>query len=316
MKLATEETAGGAPAATGADSATTGPGAGPETPAGAAAETAAGQGSESTPARTDDQAPAAKATDSAPVGSTATDERVKHAQRLMHAATEKAATLQKRLDLLLGTPEAPARPGGEAATRTEVKETVRQAAAAEGIQLDDATLETLYDKWKNDPDDKSAFKLLMREAVSHAVTHARSSILQDPTLVDQTLQRLTARAQESQRLVALGDTIETFWKDVVPNASPEHLELFWSFADAAQRTHPRDVKQQALYCLERGLRLIDPITSRAADVTREQDAVTRAASAALPGGGASSAPGGGGGERLPTFVEQMKALRPRQPGEE
>ena len=303
-----EERPGSAPAATAADSAPAGTGAGSETPAAAPERAAEG------PRPGDAQPPApAAAADSAAAGEPAGDaKRVADAQRTMHAATERAAQLQKQLDVILGRPSAaaarPEAPAAAPAAPAEVKAEMRAAAP----ELSDAALDAIYEKWADkNLDEKSAFKLMMREAVNLAVTQTRS-LASDPSLIDQTYERILARAEQSARTNAICQSIETFWQESLPEATPQHLALFWKFADEAQKTHPGNLTQQALYCLESGLSLINPVAAKTAAAAREHESLTRSAAASLPGGGVPGG-GGGGADKAPDFVTQMRGLRPRRP---
>lgn len=321
MPVETAERPGSAPAAPPADSVPTGAGAGSETPAGAAPErvAAAPERAAEGPKPGEGQPPApAAAADSAGAGEPAGDKRVADAQRTMHAATERAAMLRKQLDQILGRPAAAASPTGEAApaaTTPAAPAAVKAEMRAAAPELSDATLDAIYDKWADKAlDEKSAFKLMMREAVNLAVAQTRS-LASDPTLVDQTYERILARAEQSARTNAICQSIESFWQESLPEATPQHMALFWKFADEAQKAHPGNLTQQALYCLESGLSLINPVAARTSAAARENESLTRSAAASLPGGGVL--PGGaGGGEKLPDFVTQVRALRPRRPEDE
>ena len=316
LEAAVVERPGSAPAVTAADSATPGAGAGSERPAGAAPESGAAAPDRAAeaprPGEVQPPAPAAAA-DSAAAGEPAgADKRVADAQRTMHAATERAAQLQKQLDVILGRPPVAAARPADGAVPPAAPAAVKAEMRAAAPELTDATLDALYEKWSDKAlDEKSAFRFMMREAVNLAVAQTRS-LASDPTLIDQTYERILARAEQSARTNAICTSIETFWQESLPEATPQHIALFWKFADEAQKAHPGNLTQQALYCLESGLSLINPVAARTSAAARENESLTRSAAASLPGGGVPGG-GGGGAEKAQDFVTQMKGLRPRRP---
>lgn len=247
-----------------------------------------------------------------PGGSTppdsAADQRVRDAQRKMHAATTEAAewktqaeTLRQKLEGLgINLTSDPAGTQPVAPTRAEPRPAPAEPGSPPAPDEWDQLFETYSD---TKLDERTAFRKLFADTYPEVLAKRLS---QHPALLTGIFKHVRQEALREQRMDGATRSIQEFWQQAAPEGTPVHLA--WNYAAEAQAAHPTDLLAQAQYALDRLLKDLGPLaSSRAAHQT---ETLTRDQTTVLPGGGASS-PGTGGGA-VPSMIDQMRA-RQRPP---
>lgn len=226
----------------------------------------------------------------------ATEQRLKDTQAWGHQKAAEAKELREQLLRIYTHPElAPIVAG-------TLDGTPEQGAA-------DAELDAAYEAYRVNPDDKEAWKSIIRVSTAKA----RKEVATEQE------QRAIARAnriREHRKQLAVFKTVS---QEVQKRAPDVPVSSFWWYARRAQTetpTHLTSTIDRMAWQMDRAIQLarseVGPRMQTATRAAAEAVAVQRTADAVMSGGGSARPESRPSTEIPPTFAEQMRALRPRR----